>query len=399
MKSYDLLFKQARISTIPSTWELSRIGDSCRIRNDLRKPISVSDREKIQGEYPYYGPTGVLDHINEFLIDGRYALIGEDGDHFLKPTEKTQTILVSGRFNVNNHAHIIASTEKCDAAWFHKFFEHRNITDFLSRQGANRYKLNKETLNKLPILLPPLPEQKAIADLLSTWDDAITTTEKLILAKEKRLDALQNNLMRFNPRASHSPRSVKFGSFLTESRISGTDGAVARKLTVKLYGKGVIAKDEKRIGSATTKYYTRRKGQLIYSKLDFLNGAFGLIPEDLDGYESTLDLPAFDISNDVSKEWLLYYLTRPAYYSRQIGLAKGQRKARRVSPDELLNSKIPLPDLATQHKISDALSDADREINLLKQLAERYREQKRGLMQKMLSGAWRVKPEVVKSYE
>jgi type I restriction enzyme, S subunit len=240
----------------------------------------------------------------------------------------------------------------------------------------------------------------AIADLLSIWDEAIEKTERLIQAKEKRFKWLLRELIS-EPRNTQKDakwKRVNIGAFLTESRISGTNGRDAQKITVKLYGKGVIAKDEKRIGSETTQYYVRKSGQFIYSKLDFLNGAFGIIPEELDGFESTLDLPAFDIADSVSKEWFLYYLIRPEYYTRQLGLAKGQRKARRVNPSEFLKSKIPFPPFEVQKQIAETLSSAQHEIDLLKQLSEKYKTQKRGLMQKMLTGEWRVKPEIVNQY-
>ncbi|MDF7824780.1 restriction endonuclease subunit S [Pontiellaceae bacterium B12227] len=387
MSKRELLFKHGRIKKVPEKWNLLPVGQACRIRNDLRKPISVEERRLIQGDYPYYGPTGVLDYINEFLVEGSFALIGEDGDHFLKPNEKNQSQFITGKFNVNNHAHIIETTDDCNAEWFSIYFKHRDITVFLTRQGANRYKLNKAALENLPILLPPLEEQKAIADLLSTWDRAISTTERLTQAKEKRFKWLLNKLINQN---NSDWRKVKLGTILTESRISGNNGATAKKLTVKLYGKGVLPKNETRQGSATTKYYQRKAGQFIYSKLDFLNGAFGLIPTELNGYESTLDLPAFDVADTVSKNWLLYYFIRPKYYTRQTGLAKGQRKARRISPKELLNSSIPLPPLDEQKAIAETLNTAQHEIDLLKKLADKHKAQKRGLMQKLLTGIWRV---------
>lgn len=185
---------------------------------------------------------------------------------------------------------------------------------------------------------------------------------------------------------------------LTEEGISNAKVAPANSLLILVRGM-TLFKDEKRIGSATTQYYVRKAGQFIYSKLDFLNGAFGIISDELDGFESTLDLPAFDITDSVSKEWFLYYLIRPEYYKRQLGLAKGQRKARRVNPSEFLNSKIPVPPLDEQQQISKTLSFAQHEIDLMKQLAEKYKIQKRGLMQKMLTGEWRVKPEILKQYE
>src|ERR1051326_1237284 len=106
------------------------------------------------------------------------------------------------------------------------------------------------------------------------------------------------------------------GDFLTESRIVGNDGFAARKITVKLWGRGVFEKFESLKGSENTQYYKRRAGQFIYSKLDFLNQAFGIIPEHLDGFESTVDLPCFDISDALNPRFLLEYVQRPSFYKK-----------------------------------------------------------------------------------
>ncbi|WP_421857241.1 restriction endonuclease subunit S [Oceanicaulis sp.] len=161
------------------------------------------------------------------------------------------------------------------------------------------------------------------------------------------------------------------GDFLTESRIPGRAGDEARKLTVRLYGKGVIAKRET-WGSAATKYYRRRSGQFIYSKLDALNGAFGIVPESLDGFESTLDLPAFDFRGEVDPDWLLQSVSRPAFYGRFKFSAIGSRKANRVPVDEFLASKLLAPPVTEQRAIAqairtgiDALQAAQNSITLL----------------------------------
>ena len=175
------------------------------------------------------------------------------------------------------------------------------------------------------------------------------------------------------------------GDFLTESRIPGSDGLTADKITVKLYGKGVYAKDKKRLGSASTKYYKRQVGQFIYSKLDFLNGAFGIIPEELDGYESTLDLPTFDLSPQIDAQWLLSYVAREIFYRAHIGLAKGGRKARRVSPSEFLSIEIPFPPLSEQKKIAAILSSVDDTIQATQAVIDQTRTVKQGLMKQLLA--------------
>src|SRR6266567_3721998 len=150
------ILKQSRLTFLREGWNLDLVGNACRIRDELRFPISELDRRERKGLYPYYGPTGIVDYINTYRIDGFYALIGEDGDHFLKFAERPMTQIVYGKFNVNNHAHIIEGTDKCSAKWFFYYFMHRDITHILSRQGAGRYKLTKAALQKLPIPLPTL---------------------------------------------------------------------------------------------------------------------------------------------------------------------------------------------------------------------------------------------------
>ncbi len=380
------------VTTVPRGWTLSTVGKACAIRNELRLPLSLEVRATMQGRYPYYGPTGILDHLTEFRAEGEFALIGEDGDHFLDINRKSQTIRISGKFNVNNHAHIVAAGEMCSVDWFFHFFRHRDISHSLTRQGAGRFKLTKQALEKLPILLPPVPEQRKIAEILRTWDEAIEKLEALRAAKAQRFDGLRDMLM---ARGSRDGRPTTFGAFLTESRILGNDGATARKISVRLYGKGAVEKVEQRAGSANTRYYRRKAGQIIWSKLDFLNGAFALLGEELDDCQSTLDLPAFDCAPSVNMLWLIEYLTRPAYYKQQVHLARGQRKARRVAPEDWLASPIRLPDRTDQDRIAEVIGCARRDVETTGRNIEALTRQKRGLMQKLLTGEWRVNLEEV----
>ena len=95
---------------IPQGWREEQVADVLDIDNTKRNPISADDRAKMAGPYPYYGPTQAQDWIDHYAYDGTYALIGEDGDHFLKYRTLSMTQLVDGKFNVNNHAHAIKGT-------------------------------------------------------------------------------------------------------------------------------------------------------------------------------------------------------------------------------------------------------------------------------------------------
>jgi type I restriction enzyme S subunit len=304
------------------------------------------------------------------------------------------TLLVAGRYNVNNHAHVLTGTTKCETKWLLYFYMHADVTPFLTRQGVGRFKLTKEALSNTPLLLPPLPEQRKIAEILTTWDEARTHLDALIEAQERRKKALMQQLLTGRCRLKGFTTKWKifrFSDFLVESRIHGSDGSTANKLTVKLYGRGVVPKQERLAGSENTRYFRRNAGQFIYSKLDFLNGAFGIVPEHLDGYETTLDVPAFDVCDTADSKWLLYFVSREEFYSQQLGAAAGGRKARRVNPSEFLAMKFPAPILEEQRQIAAILDTADQELALLRNQRTLLDQQKRGLMQRLLTGKLRVK--------
>ena len=158
---------------IPSRWRVVELIHAVEILNNRRKPINSADRSKMPGKYPYYGPTGILDHISEYRMEGQYVLIGEDGDHFLKWASWSMTQLTSGQFNVNNHAHILGGTPICRTEWIFHFFRHRSIKEWLTKQGAGRLKLKKASLEKMWIALPPLAEQDELIDYFRSLDASL----------------------------------------------------------------------------------------------------------------------------------------------------------------------------------------------------------------------------------
>ena len=113
------------------------------------------------------------------------------------------TQLVSGRFNVNNHAHVVAGTSRCSAAWFALYFQHRNIVLRLTRQGATRYKLNKATLESLPLPLPHVDEQRAICQCFEEIDEALRAEtehqDALRVLKSALASALLTGELRVTP--------------------------------------------------------------------------------------------------------------------------------------------------------------------------------------------------------
>lgn len=188
-------------------------------------------------------------------------------------------------------------------------------------------------------------------------------------------------------------KKVNIGKYLKESRIKGSKGDTAKKLTVKLWGQGVFEKKETLKGSENTQYFRRRSGQFIYSKLDFLNQAFGIVPNYLDGYESTVDLPCFDVSENINTRFLLEYVQRTNFYKKFGEMADGGRKAKRIQVDTFLGFPIYTPNLKEQQKIASCLSSIDGLINAEDKKLEALKSHKKGLMQKLFPSEGETVPE------
>ena len=184
----------------------------------------------------------------------------------------------------------------------------------------------------------------------------------------------------------------KVGDYLVESRERGSSGDVAKKLTVKLWGKGVTEKAEIS-GSAHTQYYVRHAGQFIYSKLDFLNAAFGVIPDNLDEYESTADLPAFDVSN-LDARFLLLKATQRSFYLRYGTIADGSRKAKRIHSEAFLAMPLFVPADIEQTRIATLFARLDSLIALHQRKHEKLKTVKQSLLEKMFPKEGEDVPEI-----
>lgn len=185
---------------------------------------------------------------------------------------------------------------------------------------------------------------------------------------------------------------LPISNFLEESKIEGSRGNTAKKITVKLWGKGVTKKSENYHGSIATQYFKRKSGQFIYSKLDFLNQAFGIIPDELDGFESTIDLPCFDFKGNIVPLFFLKYVMRPIFYKKNGEVADGGRKAKRIQQSIFLNFPIAVPELPEQQKIADCLSSLDELIEAHEQKLDALKQHKKGLMQRLFPAEGETTP-------
>ena len=259
--------------------------------------------------------------------------------------------------------------------------------------------LTREKLLGLTMTYPSLPEQKAIADLLSTWDEGIEKIERLMKAKERRFKWLLRELIS-EPRNTQKGtewKKVKLGDYIVERNEKSTKNNQYPVFTSSR--RGLFYQTDyfsKQVTSSNNEgYKILHKGDFTYRAMSD-DGKFVFNRYEISEYG--IISPAYGVfyPNRIDSDYLLFYLNSPTFHRELLKLSQGgTRIALKFS--SMKNLWVRIPKAEIQIQISETLSLIKQEIDLLKIMAEKYKIQKRGLMQKMLTGEWRLKPEVVKN--
>ena len=157
-------------------WKEYKLGEVVNILDYKRVPLSSKERSTRKGHYPYYGAQGIIDYIDDYIFDGTYLLIAEDGEN-LKSQKQNVAQLASGRYWVNNHAHIVESNGKSDIRYICYLLNMMDLSGYIT--GSAQPKLNQANLTSISLQLPSLGTQKRIADFLSVFDDKIEVNRRI----------------------------------------------------------------------------------------------------------------------------------------------------------------------------------------------------------------------------
>ncbi|HUY57518.1 MAG TPA: restriction endonuclease subunit S [Candidatus Micrarchaeaceae archaeon] len=149
-------------------WPIVRLGEVAQCLDVVRRPVRAADRHP--GPYPYYGASGIIDHVDAYLLDGTYTLVAEDGEN-LRSRNTPIAFLARGKFWVNNHAHVLAGDKETDTRYLAYLIEERDVAGYLS--GSTQPKLTQQALLAMTVPLPPVPVQRAISEVLGALDDKI----------------------------------------------------------------------------------------------------------------------------------------------------------------------------------------------------------------------------------
>ena len=168
--------------------ETYKLSDLCEILDSKRKPLSALQRAKKQGIYPYYGAQGIIDHLDEYLLDGEYLLVAEDGAN-LETRNQPIANIANGKIWVNNHAHVLGNNGKCPLNLLGFILNNMNISPYVT--GCAQPKLNQENLRNIEIELPSHIDR--IASILSSLDRKIELNNKINDDLEEMAQAIFKN--------------------------------------------------------------------------------------------------------------------------------------------------------------------------------------------------------------
>jgi len=198
--------------------------DEVTINFDKKRiPLSSAQREKRQGTFRYYGAQGVIDHVDDYIFDGTYLLIAEDGEN-LKSKKQNIAQVVDGQFWVNNHAHIVQGNEQCDTRFLCYLINSMDLSGYVT--GSAQPKLSQANLNAVTLSLPTLAEQKRIVEYLYMLDQKIDVNRQINDNLQQQAFSVFDNLI---ANAENNDCTVSDYAFLNPKRTL-TKNQVARSI-------------------------------------------------------------------------------------------------------------------------------------------------------------------------
>ncbi|MBP2173284.1 restriction endonuclease subunit S [Methanococcus voltae] len=401
-------YKETKIGILPEDWEVKKLGDVCydggkyganapAVPYNTKLPTylritDISDDGKIINEK--LSSVDIPDYEDYILKknDLVFARTGNTTGKTYLYAEKDGKLVYAGfliKFSINP----LLSEPK-----FIKFITETNYYSNwvkLMSQRSGQPGINSKEYGNLEVPLPPLKEQQKIAEILTKWDNHIETLENLISKKEEYKKGLMQNLLtgkvRF-PGFNEEWKEVKLGEIVYEPKKNKLENPENYELLmVKLHCKGI--EKTGKYPKPTKKgrpYYIRNFGELLIGRQNFHNGGIGIVTSNIKNCIASNAITSLLPHKNCNLNFLVYYISRFDYYKKAEYLMGGTGQ-KELSQTELLKLKIQLPPIEEQEKIAEVLTLQDKEIEILKEKLELLKLQKKGLMQKLLTGEIRVK--------
>lgn len=393
-------------------WDFVALDDAVDFLDSQRRPVKVGDRAKMRGPYPYYGASGVVDHVSRYLFDEDLILLGEDGENILSRALPL-VFRISGKAWVNNHAHVLRPRQGFDISFLTAYLESRDYSGL--NTGTAQPKLNKQSCLAIQVPKPPLREQRQIAAALEDVDGWIDALQQLIVKKQAIKQGMMQQLLTGRSRLpgfGEQWSDVRLGDHVSYVKTVALSRAqLDTKSLLKYLHYGDIHTRASVFLDAASEEMPRA-GTNIVGRAGLLEAGdvvFADASEDPAGVGKSVEVvnvppsgavaglhtiaARFDKSvlADGFKAYLQYI---PAFRDQLLRLAAGT-KVLATTRSFISGITLNLPGVDEQQAIVEVLTDAEREIEALRARLSKAQAIKTGMMQQLLTGRVRLPSEAM----
>ena len=338
----------------PNGVEYKTLEKCCNILDNMRKPITKSAREK--GNYPYYGANGIQDYVSNYIFDGKFILVGEDGSVINRNGNPIVT-WAEGKIWVNNHAHIIEEIEGIQLRYLYYYIQTINVANLIH---GNIPKLNQGDFRKLRIAVPPMEVQCEIIRILDKFTELEAELEAELENRKKQYEYYRDKLLNFdktgNPcGCTHTHthgyllEKTKYYTLdeITNNIYSGKNKNKSSDGKYSVYGStGVISK-------TTVPAY--KKDNILIARVGVNAGYVYIAKGEYDVSDNTLIV---ELKDNVNLKYVYYQLSNINLH--QYARGGGQPL---ITAGQMKQVSIPVPSLEKQNKIVDILDRFDKLCN------------------------------------
>lgn len=343
-----------------SKFDWVNLGDICENLDSQRKPVTASDRNK--GEYPYYGASGIVDYVDDYIFDGDFLLVSEDGAN-LRARVTPIAFSVTGKVWVNNHAHILKFANKATQTFIELYLNSINLDNYIT--GSAQPKLNQASLNSIKIPLPPLPVQKEIVEKIEGYQRIIDGAKQVVANYKPQIDIEEH----WETVKVGDVCTIKSGGTPSRNNSSYWNGNIAWIKTGQINFNRIYEADE-----FITEEGLKNSSARIIPKGTILMAMYG--QGITRGKVAVLEINAtinqacaalILTSKKVDNEFLFQILISKYEYMRQISDDRGGNQGN-LNSQMIREIPIPLPPLSVQKEIVANIEREQELVNANKEL-------------------------------
>lgn len=284
------------------------------INHDSKRiPLSAQQRANIEKKYPYYGAQGIIDYVDDYLFEGKYLLIAEDGENLRSRKQPIATI-VKGKFWVNNHAHVVTSNESSNLEFLCLWLNSNDISEYIT--GSAQPKLNQSNMNLIPLPDFSKEEQDRIAERLCVYENKIANNFINMAVLENMAKEIYKEMFPQRPNSADGQcaQSTVF-DHITEVKEKNKEEKDYPVLSVVKEGEFKASEDvfTKQVYSKSTKNYKIvRRNQVAYNPARANIGSIAMLRD----YDVGLVSPiytVFEMKHTITPTFFYYYMKQPIF--------------------------------------------------------------------------------------